>query len=117
MLLELENITSYYGKTPILQGIDMGIAEGRCVAVLGRNGVGKTTLMRTIMGLTTRMTGKLTIAGEDATHKQTHERSAAGIGYIPQGRGILPKFSVRENILLGTFARHDRKRAIPDMCL
>ena len=117
MLLELEDVTSYYGKTPILRGIDLGVAEGRCIAVLGRNGVGKTTLVRTIMGLTTRMTGKLTIAGEDATHKPTHERSAAGIGYIPQGRGILPKFSVRENILLGTFARRDQKRVIPSLCL
>ena len=115
MLLELEGVTSYYGKTPILRGIDLGVAEGRCIAVLGRNGVGKTTLVRTIMGLTTRMTGKLTIAGEDATHKATHERSAAGIGYIPQGRGILPKFTVRENILLGTFARRDQKRVIPDI--
>ncbi len=117
MLLELEGITSYYGKTPILRDIDLGVEEGRCMAVLGRNGVGKTTLLRTIMGLTTRMTGKISIAGEDLTHKATHERSAAGIGYIPQGRGILPKFSVRENILLGTFARHDKMRAIPDMCL
>ena len=117
MLLSLENVTSYYGKTPILQGIDLGIEEGHCVAVLGRNGVGKSTLVRTIMGLTTRMTGKISIAGEDATHKETHERSSAGIGYIPQGRGILPKFSVRENILLGTFARHAQKRAIPEMCL
>ena len=117
MLLNLEDVTSYYGKTPILQGIDFGIEEGQCVAVLGRNGVGKSTLMRTIMGLTTRMTGKISIAGEDATHKETHERSSAGIGYIPQGRGILPKFSVRENILLGTFARHDQKRVIPEMCL
>ena len=117
MLLSLENVTSYYGKTPILQGIDLGIEEGHCVAVLGRNGVGKSTLVRTIMGLTTRMTGKISIAGEDATHKETHERSSAGIGYIPQGRGILPKFSVRENILLGTFARHDQKRVVPEMCL
>jgi len=83
MLLSLENVTSYYGKTPILQGIDLGIEEGHCVAVLGRNGVGKSTLVRTIMGLTTRMTGKISIAGEDATHKETHERSSAGIGYIP----------------------------------
>jgi urea transport system ATP-binding protein len=117
MLLSLEDVTSYYGKTPILQGINLDLEEGHCVAVLGRNGVGKTTLVRTIMGLTTRMTGKISIAGEDATHKETYERSSAGIGYIPQGRGILPKFSVRENILLGTFARNDQKREIPDMCL
>ena len=117
MLLKLEDVTSFYGKTPILLNISVGVEDGKCLAVLGRNGVGKTTLMRTIMGLTTRMTGSMSIAGEDVTHKQTHERSSAGVGYIPQGRGILPKFSVRENILLGTFARSDRKRSIPDMCL
>jgi len=117
MLLELENITSYYGKTPIIQGLSMGVKEGQCLAVLGRNGVGKTTLVRTIMGLTTRMTGRLTIAGEDVSLKETYERSAAGVGYIPQGRGILPKFTVAENILLGTFARADEKRVIPEMCL
>lgn len=117
MLLELQDVTSFYGKTPILQNIDLGVQDGQCMAVLGRNGVGKTTLVRTIMGLTTRMTGSMHIAGEDATHAATHERSAAGVGYIPQGRGILPKFTVRENILLGTFARSDQKRAIPQMCL
>lgn len=117
MMLELEGVTSFYGKTPILQGVSLSVGEGRCVAVLGRNGVGKTTLVRTVMGLTTRMTGALRIAGEDAAAMPTHRRSEIGIGYIPQGRGILPKFSVRENILLGTFARNDRKRRIPDICL
>jgi len=117
MLLELQDVTSFYGKTPILQNISIGVPEGQCLAVLGRNGVGKTTLVRTIMGLTTRMTGFMSIAGEDVTHRATHERSSAGVGYIPQGRGILPKFSVRENILLGTFARSDNKRVIPQMCL
>jgi len=117
MLLELKDVTSFYGKTPILQNIDVGVEDGHCLAVLGRNGVGKTTLVRTIMGLTTRMTGEMHIAGEEVTNSQTHERSAAGIGYIPQGRGILPKFTVKENILLGTFARADNQRSIPDMCL
>ena len=117
MLLELEGVTSFYGKTPILQNVSLGVPEGHCMAVLGRNGVGKTTLMRTIMGLTTQMTGVLRIAGEDASAMPTHQRSEIGIGYIPQGRGILPKFSVRENILLGTFARNDKRRKIPDMCL
>ena len=117
MLLELENVTSFYGKTPILQNISLGVKKGHCLSVLGRNGVGKTTLVRTIMGLTTRMTGTLRIEGEDATNKPTYLRSLAGIGYIPQGRGILPKFTVRENIQLGTFARHDKNRAIPPLCL
>lgn len=117
MLLELSNVTSYYGNTPILRGINLSLGEGECLAVLGRNGVGKTTLVRTIMGLTTRMTGTMSLAGQDATRKPTHERSLAGLGYIPQGRGILGKFSVRENILLGTFARNDRKNEIPPLCL
>lgn len=117
MQLELEGVTSFYGKTPILQNVSLGVPEGHCMAVLGRNGVGKTTLMRTIMGLTTQMTGVLRIAGEDASAMPTHRRSEIGVGYIPQGRGILPKFSVRENILLGTFARNDKRRRIPDMCL
>ena len=117
MLLELSNVTSYYGNTPILRAIDLGLESGECLAVLGRNGVGKTTLVRTIMGLTTRMTGSMSLAGADASRKPTHERSLAGLGYIPQGRGILGKFTVRENILLGTFARTDRNVAIPPICL
>jgi urea transport system ATP-binding protein len=117
MLLELSGCNSFYGKTPILQDINFGVEKGSCVAVLGRNGVGKTTLIRTIMGLTTRMTGRLTIAGTDATDLVTYERSAAGLGYVPQGRGILPKFTVRENILLGTFARTDQQRTVPKLCL
>jgi urea transport system ATP-binding protein len=117
MLLELKDVTSYYGNTPILRGIDLGLEAGECLAVLGRNGVGKTTLARTIMGLTTRMTGTMTLAGEDATARPTHERSLMGLGYIPQGRGILGKFTVRENILLGTFARSDGSVAVPQLCL
>ncbi|MGD9538717.1 MAG: ATP-binding cassette domain-containing protein [Alphaproteobacteria bacterium] len=117
MLLELSQVTSYYGNTPILRNITFGLEEGECLAVLGRNGVGKTTLMRTIMGLTTRMTGTMSIAGADAARMPTYQRSQAGLGYIPQGRGILGRFTVRENILLGTFARHDRKNSLPQLCL
>ncbi|MBM3482717.1 MAG: urea ABC transporter ATP-binding subunit UrtE [Alphaproteobacteria bacterium] len=117
MLLELRDVNSFYGNTPILRNISFDLDEGQCLAVLGRNGVGKTTLMRTIMGLTTRMTGSLSIAGKDASRMPTYLRSQAGFGYIPQGRGILGKFTVRENIQLGTFARHDRKTSIPPMCL
>lgn len=116
-MLELNNVTSYYGKTPIIQNISVSVAKGQCLCVLGRNGVGKTTLLQTIMGLTTSMTGSLKINGHDYTGQPTHLRSHAGIGYVPQGRRILGKFSVRENIVLGTFARDDKNNNIPDMCL
>ncbi|MSO68658.1 MAG: ATP-binding cassette domain-containing protein [Alphaproteobacteria bacterium] len=117
MLLDLREVGSYYGNTPILRNISFELDQGQCLAVLGRNGVGKTTLMRTIMGLTTKMTGSMSIAGQDASKMSTYLRSHAGFGYVPQGRGILGKFTVRENILLGTFARTDKKVGIPKMCL
>jgi len=116
-MLKLTNVTSYYGKTPILQGVSLHVEKGQCLCVLGRNGVGKTTLMQTIMGLTTSMTGKLEIDGVDMSDRRTADRALAGLGYVPQGRRILGKFTVRENILLGTFARHDRSNTIPKLCL
>ena len=116
-MLELENVTSYYGKTPIIQDLNVSLKEGQCLCVLGRNGVGKTTLLQTIMGLTTSMTGTLKINGEDFSKKETHLRSHAGLGYVPQGRRILGKFSVRENIVLGTFARKDKENKLPESCL
>jgi urea transport system ATP-binding protein len=117
MMLELKGVTSYYGKTPILQNINLSLGAGKCLCVLGRNGVGKTTLLHTLMGLTTSMTGELRINGEDYSNKPTHLRANAGLGYVPQGRRILGKFTIRENIQLGTFARQDKSDAIPDLCL
>ncbi len=117
MLLSMDRVTSYYGKTPILKDFSFGIDEGKCVCVLGRNGVGKTTLMRTIMGLTDRSVGDITIEGQKINSSPTYLRAKLGIGYVPQGRGILSEFTVRENILLGTFARHDGRPEIPEICL
>ena len=112
-MLTLEHVTSYYGNTPILQDVSFTLNAGDLLSVVGRNGVGKTTLARTIMGLTTRTTGAIRVRDVDVATLPTHQRAASGIGYIPQGRGILPKFSVRENILLGTFARKDRAEQVP----
>lgn len=116
-MLHLTNITSYYGKTPVLHNVSVDLEEGECLCVLGRNGVGKTTLLQTIMGLTTRMSGTCVLNNADVSQMQTSERARAGLGYVPQGRRILGKFTVRENILLGTFARDDRKAVIPPLCL
>ena len=116
-MLELERVSSFYGNTPILTDITFRIDQGELLAVLGRNGVGKTTLARTVMGLTSRMTGVMKINGTDSSAIAIHERARAGIGYVPQGRGILPKLTVRENITLGAFARSDGKRDVPKLVL
>jgi urea transport system ATP-binding protein len=117
MLLSMDRVTSYYGKTPILKDFSFGLEKGKCLCVLGRNGVGKTTLMRTIMGLTDRSVGDIVVNGQNINSSQTYQRAKLGIGYVPQGRGILAEFTVRENIMLGTFARPDGKPDIPEICL
>ncbi len=117
MLLTLENVTSYCGRTRVLQNISLDLAQGECLCVLGRNGVGKTTLVRTLMGLTDGTLGRITLNGQDITALPTHQRAAAGFGYVPQGRQILGAFSVRENILMGTFAGRGKGQEIPPECL
>ncbi|PNG24878.1 urea ABC transporter ATP-binding subunit UrtE [Methylocella silvestris] len=117
MLLGLDHVTSFYGKTPILKDIGFDLHQGQCLCVLGRNGVGKTTLLRTIMGLTDRMTGDIQMSGANISTAPTHQRAKYGLGYIPQGRQILAKFTVKENILLGTFARSDGLGEVPPLCL
>jgi urea transport system ATP-binding protein len=112
-MLELLAVSSFYGSTPIIVGMSFQVADGEVFAVLGRNGVGKTTLARTIMGFTSRSTGVIRIKGVDASSMPSHERARAGVGYVPQGRGLLPKMTVEENITLGTFARKDGQRKIP----
>ncbi len=103
-MLELNNVNAFYGNSPAIQDVSMRVGKGEFLSVLGRNGVGKTTLMRTILGLMDRITGSITLDGLEINDKRTDERALVGIGYVPQGRGILPKFTVRENLMLGTFA-------------
>lgn len=117
MLLAMSQVTSFYGKTPILKDINFDLEDGQCLCVLGRNGVGKTTLLRTIMGLTDRMNGEIRIAEDDISRAPTYKRATYGLGFVPQGRQILANFTVRENILLGTFARRDGLQDIPELCL
>ncbi len=113
-MLELKNVDAYYGNSHTLQGVSMKVETGGFVSVLGRNGVGKTTLMRTIMGLMDRSSGSITLDNQEINDKRTDQRALAGIGYVPQGRGILPKFTVRENLKLGTFANSDGKAEISE---
>lgn len=113
-MLEAKGLYSFYGKSPILQNVEFGIEEGGFLGIVGRNGVGKTTLLRTIMGLTDRATGTLEFAGTDLTQLSTPQRAKLGLGFIPQGRDVIPRFTVYENLVMGTYARSDRKREVPD---
>ncbi|TQM90087.1 urea ABC transporter ATP-binding subunit UrtE [Roseinatronobacter monicus] len=113
-MLQAKNLYSYYGKSPVLQNIGFTLEPGKLLSVLGRNGVGKTTLMRTIMGLTDRVEGTLTFDGKDIASLPTSDRALLGIGYIPQGREVIPRFTVEENIVMGTYARKDGSRDIPE---
>ncbi|OKO84433.1 urea ABC transporter ATP-binding protein [Bradyrhizobium sp. NAS80.1] len=103
-MLELTDVDAFYGNSRALQNINLKVGDGEFLSVLGRNGVGKTTLMRSILGLMDRVTGHLSLDGSDISGLRTHQRAKAGIAYVPQGRGILPRFTVRENLMLGTFA-------------
>ncbi len=104
-MLELTDLRAYYGHSCALHGVSLSVPKGGFVTVLGRNGVGKTTLMKALLGLTDRCEGEIRLDGSTISSLPTHGRARAGIGYVPQGRGIIPTFTVRENLKLGTFAR------------
>jgi urea transport system ATP-binding protein len=114
-MLNLSNIDSFYGRSHILHSVSLSVAHPFITVVLGRNGTGKTTLLNTLMGLTDRATGKINFFGQAIADKRSHQRARAGIAYVPQGREIIPDFSVKENILMGTYARPDGRKRIPDV--
>jgi urea transport system ATP-binding protein len=106
-VLEIRKLDAYYGNSRALTGIQLDVREGGFLSVLGRNGVGKTTLLKALLGLMDKTSGTISLDGEALQNAPTFRRARAGIGYVPQGRGILPSFTVRENLKLGTFARQD----------
>ena len=114
-MLELLQVNVYYGASHVLRDIDLSVQSGEIVSILGRNGVGKTTLLKSILGLDVRTRGTITLDGEDITARPTYLRARAGIGYVPQGRELIPDFSIRDNILMGCYGRTDRRRLVPDL--
>jgi len=96
--LTAEDLHTYYGKSHILHGVSLEVAEGRITALLGRNGAGKTTTLRTLMGLTPARQGRVTVFGADTTHWPTYRIAALGVGYVPEGRRIFANLSVEENL-------------------
>ncbi|MBD9541386.1 urea ABC transporter ATP-binding subunit UrtE [Ensifer sp. ENS04] len=114
-MLNLAHLDSFYGRSHILHSVSLSVPHPFITVVLGRNGTGKTTLFNTLMGLTDRASGKIEFFGEEISEKRSHQRARAGIAYVPQGREIIPDFSVKENILMGTYARSDGRTKIPDV--
>ncbi|MCS6810274.1 MAG: urea ABC transporter ATP-binding subunit UrtE [Tepidimonas sp.] len=100
-MLQIENLNQYYGGSHILRGVSLQARVGEITVVLGRNGVGKTTLMKALMGLVPVRSGRIVWSGVDLTRRPVHERARLGMGYVPQGREIFARLTVRENLLLG----------------
>jgi urea transport system ATP-binding protein len=104
-MLSIQDLNVYYGESHILRDVDLNVAPGKMVCLIGRNGVGKTTLLKTIMGLLPARGGEIYFEGTPLNKVPTDRRVKAGIAYVPQGREIIPRLTVEENLLLGMEAR------------
>ncbi|MBX2865148.1 MAG: urea ABC transporter ATP-binding subunit UrtE [Leptolyngbyaceae cyanobacterium MAG.088] len=112
-LLDMVNVTAGYGQTPVLFDVNMSVNQGEIVCLLGRNGVGKTTLLRSIIGLNPLTKGSISFDGADITKVPTYKRARKGIAYIPQGREIIPYLSVLDNLKMGFSASGKKGNRIP----
>jgi branched-chain amino acid transport system ATP-binding protein len=105
MMLEVNDLAAGYGRIPILGGVSFGVAPGEFVGVLGHNGMGKTTLLRALMGYIPATAGRVMLEGADITRAEPYRRARSGMGYVPQGREIFPALSVRDNLRMGAVGR------------
>lgn len=108
-VLEVHALHSSYGATPILRGVDLRVEQGEIVALIGRNGVGKTTTMRCVMGLLPCSSGAVRLLGQDVTSLSADRRARTGIGYIPQGRHVFPRMTIEENLRVGELIGSPRR--------
>lgn len=110
LMLRVADINVYYGESHILRDVDLSVGKGEMVCLIGRNGVGKTTLLKTIMGLLQTRTGEVYFDDAPISKITTDKRARLGIGYVPQGREIIPRVTVKDNLLLGLEARREGRR-------
>ncbi|MEM8839464.1 MAG: ABC transporter ATP-binding protein, partial [Pseudomonadota bacterium] len=103
-ILDVKGLRAGYGKVPVLHGVDLEVGEGEIVGLLGHNGMGKTTLLKTVIGIVPATAGSVNFDGLDITRDTSHERAKLGVGYVPQGRGIFPNLSVLDNLRMGVAA-------------
>ena len=110
-MLRVEGLNTYYGDSHILRGVDLAIEAGQSVGLLGRNGMGKTTLIRSVMGYVKAASGRVQFDGRDIAGWPPEKVARLGVGYVPEGRGVFPNLSVRENLVMSERAGVDGKRA------
>ena len=114
VMLQVSDIHAAYGSAPVLTGVDLTLRQGEVLGLLGRNGVGKTTLMRVLIGLLRPSRGGVDLDGKSLAGLPPHRIARRGIAFVPQGRGIFAKLTVHENLLVGTRARGEFAAEIPD---
>lgn len=112
-VLEFHNIEQYYDESHILNDVSLSAQKGECTCIMGRNGVGKTTLLKCLMGLVPVRSGSIIFNGKDISKLSPEDRARAGLGYVPQGRQIFPLLTVEENLKVGLPLRKDGSRSIP----
>ena len=100
-MLEIRGLNTYYGESHILRDVDLRVLAGEIVCLIGRNGVGKTTLLKSLIGLLKPRSGEIVFEGKGMERQPPHQRARSGIGYVPQGREIIPQLTVEENLMLG----------------
>jgi len=113
-MLKTENVNQFYGESHTLWDVSLDVPKGQCACLMGRNGTGKTTLLKCIMGLLPIKSGTITYDGEEIQKAPPERRAPMGVGYVPQGRQIFPLLTVEENLLIGLPARRDKKKQIPE---
>jgi branched-chain amino acid transport system ATP-binding protein len=113
-MLEVRQLRAGYGRIPIIQAVDLDLQEGEAVGILGHNGMGKTTLVKSLMGIIRPSAGSISFQGQDITRAPPYERARRGIGYVPQGREIFPGLSVADNLRLGVRGKGARGSAVVD---
>jgi urea transport system ATP-binding protein len=110
-MLQISSLNQFYGSSHTLRDISLKVSDGACTVVLGRNGVGKTTLLKCLVGLLQVKGGEISLAGQDLTRSGAHQRVLAGLGYVPQGRDVFPLLTVEENLKIGAYAGERRQSA------
>lgn len=113
-MLKIEQLNQFYGESHTLWDLDLEITKGKCTCLMGRNGVGKTTLVQSVMGILPTHSGRMLFDGQDLSKLSAEKRAGLGIGYVPQGRQIFPLLTVEENLKIGLTSRRDKVRTIPE---